>query len=108
MVALRAAHMHELAVLNGTLRDIDMKCLNCGREGHKSWQCPESENVTARSVKAKFFCNIQGASCFDHGCGDPDLGSIGVQQERGSQTQRGTNAQHVKISFFGELGVFSR
>jgi hypothetical protein len=48
MVALRAAHMHELAVLNGTLRDIDMKCLNCGREGHKTWQCPESENVTAR------------------------------------------------------------
>jgi hypothetical protein len=53
MVALRAAHMHELAVLNGTLRDIDMKCLNCGREGHKSWQCPESENVTARSVELK-------------------------------------------------------
>ncbi len=53
MVALRAAHMHELAVLNGTLRDIDMKCLNCGREGHKSWQCPESENVTARSVRLK-------------------------------------------------------
>jgi len=50
MVALRAAHMHELAVLNGTLRDIDMKCLNCGREGHKSWQCPESENVTASII----------------------------------------------------------
>ena len=48
MVALRASHMHELAMLNGTLRDIDMKCLNCGREGHKTWQCPESENVTAR------------------------------------------------------------
>eukprot|EP00088_Acartia_fossae_P021316 TRINITY_DN2278_c0_g1_i9.p1 TRINITY_DN2278_c0_g1~~TRINITY_DN2278_c0_g1_i9.p1 ORF type:complete len:518 (-),score=143.18 TRINITY_DN2278_c0_g1_i9:610-2163(-) len=50
MVALRAAHMHELAVLNGTVRDIDMKCLNCGREGHKSWQCPESENVTASII----------------------------------------------------------
>jgi hypothetical protein len=78
MVALRAAHMHELAVLNGTLRDIDMKCLNCGREGHKSWQCPESENVTARSVKPK----ILDPSCFDHCCEDPDLGSIRVQQER--------------------------
>lgn len=55
MVALRAAHMHELAVLNGTLRDIDMKCLNCGREGHKSWQCPESENVTASII-----CNACG------------------------------------------------
>jgi hypothetical protein len=79
MVALRAAHMHELAVLNGTLRDIDMKCLNCGREGHKSWQCPESENVTARSVRDKFFCNFLDPSCFDHCCGNPDLDSIGVQ-----------------------------
>jgi len=50
MVALRASHMHELAVLNGTLRDIDMKCLNCGREGHKTWQCPESDNVTASII----------------------------------------------------------
>jgi len=50
MVALRASHMHELAVLNGTLRDVDLKCLNCGREGHKSWQCPESENVTASII----------------------------------------------------------
>lgn len=50
MVALRASHMHELALLNGTLRDVDMKCLNCGREGHKSWQCPESENVTASII----------------------------------------------------------
>jgi len=50
MVALRASHMHELAVLNGTLKDIDMKCLNCGREGHKTWQCPESENVTASII----------------------------------------------------------
>jgi len=50
MVALRAAHMHELAVLNGTVRDIDMKCLNCGREGHKSWQCGDSDNVTAATV----------------------------------------------------------
>jgi len=50
MVAMRAAHMHELAVLNGTLKDIDMKCLNCGRSGHKTWQCPESENVTASII----------------------------------------------------------
>jgi len=50
MVALRASHMHELAVLNGTVRDIDIKCLNCGREGHKSWQCPESANVTASMI----------------------------------------------------------
>lgn len=50
MVALRAAHMHELAVLNGTLKENLIKCLNCGREGHKTWECPESECVTASII----------------------------------------------------------
>ena len=27
-----------------------MKCLNCGRSGHKTWQCPESDNVTASII----------------------------------------------------------
>jgi len=50
MVALRAAHMHDLAVLNGTVREIDLKCLNCGREGHKTWQCPDNVNVTSSTI----------------------------------------------------------
>jgi len=53
MVALRASHMHELALLNGTLKDTDLRCLNCGRDGHKSWQCPESANVTASIICTK-------------------------------------------------------
>ena len=36
MVALRAKHMHELAVLNGTLKEFEIKCLNCGRLGKMS------------------------------------------------------------------------
>ena len=36
MVALRASHMHDLQVLNGTLREMDLKCLNCGGSGHKT------------------------------------------------------------------------
>ena len=32
------------------MKDIDMKCLNCGRSGHKTWQCPESDNVTASII----------------------------------------------------------
>jgi splicing factor 1 len=54
-VALRAKHMHELAVLNGTLKDVVEKCLNCGRLGHKSWQCDESPNLTSAVI-----CNACG------------------------------------------------
>lgn len=49
-VALRAKHMHELAMLNGTLKEIDMKCLNCGRFGHKSWECDERPNFTSAVI----------------------------------------------------------
>ena len=54
-VALRARHMHELAVLNGTVKEFDMKCLNCGRMGHKTWQCDERPNFTSAVI-----CNACG------------------------------------------------
>ena len=54
-VALRSKHMHDLAVLNGTLKDVDLKCLNCGRPGHKTWQCDESSVFTASVI-----CNACG------------------------------------------------
>jgi len=50
MVALRAAHMHDLQVLNGTLKENMLKCLNCGGEGHKTWECPDSANVTSSTI----------------------------------------------------------
>ena len=50
MVAFRAASLHELAVLNGTLKDFQFKCLNCGLEGHKTWECPESQSVTFSTI----------------------------------------------------------
>ena len=49
-VALRAKHMHDLAVLNGTVKDSEIRCLNCGRVGHKSWQCDESSVFTASVI----------------------------------------------------------
>ena len=51
-VALRSRHMYELAVLNGTLKEVDMKCLNCGRLGHKTWQCDERPNFTSAVICA--------------------------------------------------------
>jgi len=50
MVALRAAHIHELKVLNGTVRDNETKCLSCGAVGHPTWQCLEKDNVTASII----------------------------------------------------------
>ncbi|TRY79114.1 hypothetical protein TCAL_06595, partial [Tigriopus californicus] len=49
-VALRAKTMHDLAVLNGTLRDIDLKCLNCGKWGHNAWECSEGSNFTSSVI----------------------------------------------------------
>jgi len=54
-VALRAKHMHDLAVLNGTVKEVENKCLNCGRLGHKSWQCDEKPNFTSAVL-----CNACG------------------------------------------------
>ena len=48
MVAFRAQSLHELAVLNGTLKDFQLKCLNCGGEGHKTWECPDAPNFTSQ------------------------------------------------------------
>ena len=55
MVALRAKHMHELAVLNGTLKEFEIKCLNCGRLGHQTWQCGDGKNFTSAVI-----CNACG------------------------------------------------
>ena len=50
MVALRAKHMHDLAVLNGTLKEYEVKCLNCGRMGHPTWQCGDGKNFTSAVI----------------------------------------------------------
>ena len=50
MVALRAKHMHDLAVLNGTLKEYEVKCLNCGRMGHQTWQCGDGKSFTSAVI----------------------------------------------------------
>jgi splicing factor 1 len=45
---LRRTQLRQLAMLNGTLRENDNRCINCGSSTHKSWQCPEKPNITNR------------------------------------------------------------
>ena len=45
--------MYNLAVMNGTLRDIDLKCLNCGKMGHQTWQCTEGSSYTSAVICSK-------------------------------------------------------
>ncbi|XP_063703652.1 splicing factor 1 [Culicoides brevitarsis] len=48
---LRRMQLRELAQLNGTLRESDCpRCNNCGSTEHKSWLCPERQNVTNNIV----------------------------------------------------------
>lgn len=48
---LRRMQLRELAQLNGTLRESDCpRCNNCGSTEHKSWVCPERQNVTNNIV----------------------------------------------------------
>lgn len=44
---LRRNQLRELALLNGTLRESDgPRCSNCGSSAHRTWQCPDKQNVT--------------------------------------------------------------
>jgi len=58
---LRQHQLRELAVLNGTLRPEDIlggtRCSNCGSDQHKTYECPEQQNVTANII-----CSACGAA----------------------------------------------
>ncbi|XP_038051649.1 LOW QUALITY PROTEIN: splicing factor 1-like [Patiria miniata] len=55
---LRRMQLRELARLNGTLRDEDTtRCSNCGALTHRTWQCPEKQNITGTIV-----CTICGGT----------------------------------------------
>uniref|UniRef100_A0A914Z408 Branchpoint-bridging protein n=1 Tax=Panagrolaimus superbus TaxID=310955 RepID=A0A914Z408_9BILA len=52
--SLRQNQLRELALLNGTLRTEDAfggsRCSNCGSDQHKTYECPETPNITANII----------------------------------------------------------
>ncbi|XP_075247772.1 splicing factor 1-like [Convolutriloba macropyga] len=54
---LRRDQLMELAQLNGTIRDMGLRCANCGSYEHRTWNCHERQNVTHN-----IFCQRCGAA----------------------------------------------
>ena len=62
--------LRELAALNGTLRDDENQvCQNCGKKGHRKYECPEERNWTAHIICHK--CGQQGHLARDCTQGGP-------------------------------------
>lgn len=47
---LKRLQLRELAALNGTLREEDIPCTNCGELGHQRYDCHYDQNVTINMV----------------------------------------------------------
>ncbi|KAL6863464.1 Branchpoint-bridging protein [Amphichorda felina] len=69
---LKRNQLRELAALNGTLRDDENQaCQNCGKIGHRKYDCPDRPNLTASII-----CRVCGnAGHMARDCPDRQRGS---------------------------------
>lgn len=98
---LRKLQLRELALLNGTLRPEDLisgaKCSNCGMNTHKTWECPEMQNVTANIVCTA--CG--GAGHISRDCKNPRP-SMGIGSVLGGANDKGLDKEYSAL--MAELG----
>ncbi|KAF5714013.1 hypothetical protein FMUND_7678 [Fusarium mundagurra] len=79
---LKRNQLRELAALNGTLRDDENQaCQNCGKIGHRKYDCPEKQNFTASII-----CRVCGnAGHMARDCPDRQRGASWRQNDAGAR-----------------------
>ncbi|KAF4948880.1 hypothetical protein FSARC_13621, partial [Fusarium sarcochroum] len=79
---LKRNQLRELAALNGTLRDDENQaCQNCGKIGHRKYDCPEKQNYTASII-----CRVCGnAGHMARDCPDRQRGASWRNNDAGAR-----------------------
>ncbi|KAI1030212.1 hypothetical protein LB504_010548 [Fusarium proliferatum] len=79
---LKRNQLRELAALNGTLRDDENQaCQNCGKIGHRKYDCPEKQNFTASII-----CRVCGnAGHMARDCPDRQRGASWRNNDAGAR-----------------------
>ena len=95
----KRAQLRELALINGTLRDIEgTLCHACGRPGHTQENCPEKDVASYRADVALVTCAI---------CGDGGHPTRDCPMRNNAAAAAGARAEMSSEyqSFLSELGV---
>lgn len=109
---LKRNQLRELAALNGTLRDDENQaCQNCGKIGHRKYDCPEKQNYTASII-----CRVCGnAGHMARDCPDRQKGASWRNDGRpaakvggGDAVDREMEVSSLPLALFDDLTLILR